>query len=54
MSRSQVSALLNDAIEQRFFRRGTYVKMDPNTGEEQQIRTILLNHGNHRVQKAIS
>jgi hypothetical protein len=54
MSRSQVSALLNDAIEQRLFRRGTYVKMDPNTGEEQQIRTILLNHGHQRVQKAIS
>jgi hypothetical protein len=54
MSRSQVSALLNDAIEQRLFRRGTYVKMDPNTGEEQQIRTILLSRGHARVQKAIS
>jgi uncharacterized LabA/DUF88 family protein len=54
MSRSQVSAVLNDAIEQRLFRRGTYVKMDPNTGEEQQIRTILLNRGHHRVQQAIS
>jgi uncharacterized LabA/DUF88 family protein len=54
LSRSQVSALLNDAIEQRLFRRGTYVKMDPNTGEEQQIRTILLNRGNHRVQKAFA
>jgi uncharacterized LabA/DUF88 family protein len=54
LSRSQVSALLNDAIEQRLFRRGTYVKMDPNTGEEQQIRTILLNRGNPRVQQAMS
>jgi uncharacterized LabA/DUF88 family protein len=54
LSRSQVSALLNDAIEQRLFRRGTYVKMDPNTGEEQQIRTILLSRGNPRVQQALS
>ena len=54
LSRSQVSALLNDAIEQRLFRRGTYVKLDPNTGEEQQIRTILLNRGNPRVQKAFA
>ena len=54
LSRSQVSALLNDAIEQRLFRRGTYVKIDPNTGEEQQIRTILLNRGHGRVQEALS
>jgi len=54
MSRSQVSALLNDAIEERLFRRGTYVKIDPNTGEEQQIRTILLNRGNTRVREALS
>lgn len=54
LSRSQVSALLNDAIEQRLFRRGTYVKIDPNTGEEQQIRTILLNRGHHRVQQVLS
>jgi uncharacterized LabA/DUF88 family protein len=54
MSRSQVSALLNDAIEQRLFQRGTYVKMDPNTGEEQQIRTILLNRGHQRVKEAVS
>ncbi|MFW6136047.1 MAG: NYN domain-containing protein [Chloroflexota bacterium] len=54
LSRSQVSALLNDAIEQRLFRRGTYVKLDPNTGEEQQIRTILLNRGHPRVQRALS
>jgi uncharacterized LabA/DUF88 family protein len=54
MSRSQVSALLNDAIEQRLFRRGTYVKMDPDTGEEQQIRTILLHRGHPRVQEALS
>jgi hypothetical protein len=53
MSRSQVSALLNDAIEERLFRRGTYVKIDPNSGEEQQIRTILLNRGNSRVQEAL-
>lgn len=53
MSRSQVSALLNDAIERRLFRRGTYVKMDPDTGEEQQIRTILLNRGHSRVQQAL-
>jgi uncharacterized LabA/DUF88 family protein len=53
LSRSQVSALLNDAIEQRLFRRGTYVKLDPNTGEEQQIRTILLNRGHARVQQAL-
>jgi len=53
MSRSQVSALLNDAIEERLFRRGTYVKIDPNSGEEQQIRTILLNRGNNRVQEAL-
>lgn len=54
MSRSQISALLNDAIEQRLFRRGTYVKMDPDTGEEQQIRTILLNRRHSHVQKALS
>jgi hypothetical protein len=54
MSRSQVSALLNDAIEERLFRRGTYVKIDPNSGEEQQIRTILLNRGNPRVREALS
>ena len=54
LSRSQVSALVNDAIEQRLFRRGTYVKMDPNTGEEQQIRTILLNRGHQSVQQALS
>lgn len=53
LSRSQVSALLNDAIEQRLFRRGTYVKLDPNTGEEQQIRTILLSRGHPRVQQAL-
>jgi uncharacterized LabA/DUF88 family protein len=54
MSRSQISALLNDAIEQRLFRRGTYVRTDSNTGEEQQIRTILLNRGHSRVQEALS
>ncbi|MEA3374618.1 MAG: NYN domain-containing protein [Chloroflexota bacterium] len=54
LSRSQVSAVLNDAIEQRLFRRGTYVKIDPNTGEEQQIRTILLNRAHPRVQQALS
>ncbi len=54
LSRSQVSALVNDAIEQRLFRRGTYVKIDPNSGEEQQIRTILLNRGHHQVQQALS
>jgi len=54
MSRSQVSALLNDAIEERLFRRGTYVKIDPNSGEEQQIRTILLNRSSPRVKEALS
>lgn len=54
MSRSQVSALLNDAIEQRLFRRGTYVQIDSDTGEENQIRTILLNRSHPSVRKALS
>lgn len=53
MSRLQLAALLNDAIEQGLFLRGTYARTDPATGEEQEIRTIFLNREHPRVREAL-
>jgi len=53
LSRSQLKALGNLAVEASYFERGVHTRIDPATGEISDIRTLILHRDKPEVQQAL-
>ena len=53
LSRSQLKALCNVAVDRGYFERGVHTRIDPATGEISDIRTLTLHHDKPEVQQVL-